>query len=90
MGLGCCSLPRPVSHPALQENEAPVDDIEDVVLSNQDEKRRVEHWKKLDKLQGFKKYRRKTDPYRDPSRRVKDWDEINRRQKVCWLATYPL
>lgn len=67
----------------LQENDAPVDDIEDVVLSTKDEKKRAEHWKKLDKLHGFKKYRRQTDPYRDPVKRVKDWNEINRRQKVC-------
>lgn len=37
--------------------------------------------KTLDKLNGFKKYKRKTDEYRDPEIRIKDFEEINHRLK---------
>jgi glutamate synthase (NADPH/NADH) len=37
--------------------------------------------KKLDKVGGFMRYKRKGEPYRDPSKRVKDFDEISNRMK---------
>ena len=36
---------------------------------------------KLDNLGGFTKYKRKGEPYRDPAKRAKDYDEINNRLK---------
>ncbi|KAG8184761.1 hypothetical protein JTE90_019357 [Oedothorax gibbosus] len=41
-----------------------IKDIEDVIPND------------LDKIRGFMKYPRKTNPYRDPGERQKDWNEI--------------
>ncbi|XP_035214199.1 putative glutamate synthase [NADPH] [Stegodyphus dumicola] len=43
---------------------ATVKDIEDVIPDN------------LDKVRGFMKYQRMTNPYREPSERLHDWNEI--------------
>jgi glutamate synthase (NADPH/NADH) len=59
-----------------KKNEPQVEDVEDVVL-DEDEIQKRRH--KLDKLRGFMKYKRKTDPYRDAKERAGDWDEINHR-----------
>lgn len=78
--------------PAQQKSDAPIEDIEDVVLSSAEEKKRAENWKKLDKTRGFMKYKRQTDPYRDPVKRVKDWSEIRKPLKVrvlLWLRCDP-
>lgn len=56
--------------------EPQVEDVEDAVL---DEETILERRSKLDKLRGFMKYKRKTDPYRDPKKRSNDWNEINHR-----------
>lgn len=56
--------------------EPQVEDVEDAVL---DEETIQARRKKLDKLRGFMKYKRKTDPYRDPKKRSNDWKEINHR-----------
>ncbi|KAI8067750.1 hypothetical protein BC940DRAFT_333325 [Gongronella butleri] len=65
--------------PCAQEhkkNEPQVDDLEDSVM---DEATILERRKKLDKVRGFMKYKRRTDGYRNAKRRVRDWDEINNR-----------
>lgn len=51
-------------------------DIEDAMV---DDNKLSERYKRLDKLRGFHKYKRRTDKYRSATRRVKDWDEINAR-----------
>lgn len=56
--------------------EPQVEDVEDAVL---DEETILERRSKLDKLRGFMKYKRKTDPYRDAKKRSNDWNEINHR-----------
>ncbi|KAI8978387.1 hypothetical protein BDB01DRAFT_799651 [Pilobolus umbonatus] len=53
-----------------------LEDLEDSVL---DEETILKRRAKLDKVQGFKKYKRKTDSYRDSKKRVGDWKEINNR-----------
>jgi glutamate synthase (NADPH/NADH) len=71
-------------HSSKKIEEPQVEDLEDTVLDEETiQKRRL----KLDKLRGFMKYKRKTDSYRDPERRVKDWDEINHRLSRSELHT---
>lgn len=41
--------------------------------------------KEVDKLRGFVKYSRKSDKYRDPIKRAKDWKEVNGRLGVSEL-----
>ena len=64
--------------------EPQVEDVEDAVLDEETIKQRR---LKLDKLKGFMKYKRKTDPYRDPKTRANDWDEINYRLSRSELHT---
>ncbi|ORX52488.1 glutamate synthase [Hesseltinella vesiculosa] len=53
-----------------------IEDVEDSLLSEQEiQARRA----RLDKLRGFMKYKRKTDPYRPAASRVNDWKELNKR-----------
>ncbi|KAI8331792.1 hypothetical protein EDC96DRAFT_31290 [Choanephora cucurbitarum] len=59
---------------AHQKAEPQVEDLEDSVLS---EEAILARRAKLDKVRGFKKYKRKTDPYRDAKKRGSDWDEVN-------------
>lgn len=54
--------------------EAAIEDLEDSVL---DEEAILARRAKLDKLRGFMKYKRKTDPYRAAKKRAGDWDEVN-------------
>lgn len=73
--------PKKCKHPT---KEPEVEDVEDAVLDEETiQKRRL----KLDKLRGFMKYKRKTDPYRDPKKRTHDWDEINHRLSKQELHT---
>ena len=66
----CCD---DVSH-VHKKTEPNVEDVEDSVLTEEEILKRRE---KLDKLRGFIKYKRKTDPYRDAKKRLGDWDEVN-------------
>ncbi|OBZ85326.1 putative glutamate synthase [NADPH] [Choanephora cucurbitarum] len=59
---------------AQKKLEPQLEDLEDSALSEAEILKRRE---KLDKLRGFMKYKRRTDPYRDPKKRSKDWDEVN-------------
>ncbi|KAI8091565.1 hypothetical protein BDF21DRAFT_490308 [Thamnidium elegans] len=73
--------PKKCKHPT---KEPAVEDVEDAVLDEETiQRRRL----KLDKLRGFMKYKRKTDPYRDPKKRTHDWDEINHRLSKQELYT---
>lgn len=51
-------------------------DIEDNVVDVELAQKRE---KNLDKIRGFIKYQRQTDKYRDPRRRIRDWNEVNKR-----------
>ncbi|KAJ1566778.1 glutamate synthase [NADH], partial [Cladochytrium tenue] len=51
-------------------------DLEDNVVDETLAKKRTVA---VDKVRGFMKYKRQTDKYRNPARRVKDWKEINAR-----------
>jgi glutamate synthase (NADPH/NADH) len=56
--------------------EAPVVDLEDAMVDEVATKKRFE---KLDKVRGFMKYKRLGEPYRNPRKRVKDWQELSSR-----------
>ncbi|KAF0453232.1 glutamate synthase [Gigaspora margarita] len=58
---------------SVKEPEPSVADIEDSMVDEEIAK------KKLDKVRGFMKYKRKVDNYRNPVKRIKDWNEINAR-----------
>jgi glutamate synthase (NADPH/NADH) len=57
-------------------------DLEDQIL---DEEATKERRSKLDKVRGFKKYKRRGDKYRDSKKRCSDWDEINNRLTTAEL-----
>ncbi|ORX42434.1 glutamate synthase [Hesseltinella vesiculosa] len=59
-----------------KKREAPVEDLEDSVM---DEATILERRKKLDKIRGFMKYKRRTDGHRNAKRRIQDFEEINNR-----------
>ncbi|KAJ3071833.1 glutamate synthase [NADH] [Podochytrium sp. JEL0797] len=61
-----------VAVPEAKKEEPVLLDLEDAVPDEA-------MLKKLDKVKGFKMYARKTDSYRNASKRVKDFDEINAR-----------
>ncbi|KAI9143021.1 hypothetical protein BKA69DRAFT_1027021 [Paraphysoderma sedebokerense] len=67
----------PTPKPA-KRHEANVADIEDSMVGESEMKRRAEV---IDKVKGFMKYKRQTDHYRNPKKRVKDYKEINARLK---------
>ncbi|BGP36122.1 glutamate synthase [NADH] [Rhodotorula kratochvilovae] len=56
--------------------EPAVADLEDSLIDASVAKKRVET---LDKVKGFKLYKRLTEPYRNPRKRVQDWAEISNR-----------
>ncbi|KAI8377700.1 uncharacterized protein BYT42DRAFT_605319 [Radiomyces spectabilis] len=58
------------------KNTPAIEDVEDSVL---DEKTILARRAKLDKLRGFMKYKRRNDPYRDPKKRINDWNEVTNR-----------
>jgi glutamate synthase (NADPH/NADH) len=72
-----------VSH-EKKKREPSVDDVEDSVL---DEDEILKRREKLDKLRGFMKYKRKTDPYRNAKKRLGDWKEVNVRLSRSELHT---
>ncbi|KAI8049493.1 hypothetical protein BDF22DRAFT_758229 [Syncephalis plumigaleata] len=61
---------------AQSNHEAPLADMEDAMV---DEKMAHKRAQIIDKLRGFMKYKRRGDPYRNPRKRVKDWEEISAR-----------
>ncbi|RCI03903.1 glutamate synthase [NADH] [Rhizopus stolonifer] len=65
---------KSVDDTSQKKFEPQLEDVEDSALSEEEILKRRE---RLDKLRGFMKYKRRTDPYRDPKKRLKDWDEVN-------------
>ncbi|CAL1704998.1 unnamed protein product [Somion occarium] len=72
--------PLPTPHASRSaskaRNEASVIDMEDSLVDDATTKQRSQ---KLDKTRGFMKYKRLTETYRPPRKRVKDWKEISTR-----------
>ncbi|SCZ91480.1 BZ3500_MvSof-1268-A1-R1_Chr1-2g01437 [Microbotryum saponariae] len=62
--------------PAHKSNEPSVVDLEDAMVDDTTAKKRVEQ---LDKIRGFMKYKRLTESYRNPRKRVQDWAELSTR-----------
>ncbi|BGP23632.1 glutamate synthase [NADH] [Rhodotorula toruloides] len=56
--------------------EPAVVDLEDSMVDEATARKRIET---LDKVKGFMKYKRLTEPYRNPRKRVKDWAELSSR-----------
>ena len=70
---------EPVRLPPSPEKEPIILDIEDgAVDTDMTTKKAVV----LDKIRGFIKYKRQTDKYRNPLKRIKDWKEVNARLNV--------
>ncbi|KAI8325169.1 glutamate synthase [Martensiomyces pterosporus] len=63
--------------PKIAANGSDLVDIEDALV---DDSLLSDRFKKLDKLRGFVKYKRRADKYRNAKKRVNDWDEISSRQ----------
>ncbi|KAJ3294774.1 glutamate synthase [NADH] [Borealophlyctis nickersoniae] len=70
------AAPAPVAEAPTKRKEPVVLDIEDGAVDAEMARKRTEV---VDKLKGFMKYKRQTDGYRNPRKRVKDWKEINAR-----------
>lgn len=72
------SLPSPLMSRSSSKAriEPSVGDLEDSLIDDATTKSRM---KKLDKTRGFMKYKRLTETYRPPRKRVKDWKEISHR-----------
>ncbi|GAA6007849.1 glutamate synthase (NADH) [Rhodotorula paludigena] len=68
------------------KHEPAVVDLEDSMTDGVAAKKRVET---LDKVRGFMKYKRLTEPYRNPRKRVQDWAEISTRlsEDECKVQT---
>ncbi|KAJ2521059.1 glutamate synthase [NADH], partial [Coemansia sp. RSA 2049] len=64
---------------------APANDLVDIEDALVDEALLSDRFKKLDKLRGFVKYKRRGDKYRNARKRVNDWDEISARQTKAQL-----
>ncbi|KAI5479957.1 GOGAT, glutamate synthase [Pseudohyphozyma bogoriensis] len=75
-----------MSKPVEESSEPAVVDLEDAALDEAATKKRVEA---LDKVKGFMKYKRLTESYRNPRKRVKDWAEISTRltEDECKVQT---
>ncbi|KAL3243263.1 hypothetical protein MRX96_047530, partial [Rhipicephalus microplus] len=65
--------------PAAPAPAERVCDIEEVVADGDAKKKQLEN---LDKIRGFMKYKRETEPYRPAMQRMQDWKEIYNRQGV--------
>jgi glutamate synthase (NADH) len=63
--------------PEAKNKHAKVTDIEESISDEKVEKKRAA--KVLDKTRGFMKYDRRSEKYRDPKTRLKDWQEISSR-----------
>ncbi|KAJ3400407.1 glutamate synthase [NADH], partial [Chytridiales sp. JEL 0842] len=62
-----------------KKNEPLIVDLEDNIV---DESMAKKKSAVIDKVRGFMKYKRQTDKYRNPVRRIKDYNEINARLNV--------
>lgn len=69
--------------PSKARIEPNVTDLEDSLVDDATTKQRM---KKLDKTRGFMKYKRLTETYRPPRKRVKDWKEISHRLNESELS----
>eukprot|EP00127_Corallochytrium_limacisporum_P005293 Clim_evm24s202 gene=Clim_evmTU24s202 len=67
--------------------EPTIFDIEESVLDKSTEDNKKRRMEKLDKMRGFQKYKRAGDLYRDPKKRLRDFDELSKRPKESQLAT---
>ncbi|KAJ2157277.1 glutamate synthase [NADH] [Coemansia sp. RSA 552] len=72
----------PEPQPQPQSQSSALVDIEDAMV---DDSLLSERFKKLDKLRGFSRYKRRSDGYRNARRRTGDWNEIARRQTKAQL-----
>ena len=70
------SSTRSSRSPSKVRIEPQVTDLEASLVDDTTTKQRM---KKLDKTRGFMKYKRLTEAYRPPRKRVKDWKEISHR-----------
>ncbi|RCI06281.1 glutamate synthase [NADH] [Rhizopus stolonifer] len=70
------AIVRPCAQEHAKKAEPSVEDLEDSIL---DEEAILSRRAKLDKVRGFIKYKRRTDRYRDATKRTGDWEEINNR-----------
>ena len=70
------NLPATPKTPAKQDGAAKLQDIEETIGDNAAEKRRA---LVLDKTKGFMLYGRRSEKYRNPKTRVKDWGELSER-----------
>ncbi|KAK9476289.1 hypothetical protein V1514DRAFT_322282 [Lipomyces japonicus] len=66
-------------HVAVVAKEPKLQDLEDSVLDNAAETRKSKTIVALDKTKGFMKYKRRSEKYRNPKSRTKDWQELNTR-----------
>ncbi|KAJ1657099.1 glutamate synthase [NADH] [Dispira simplex] len=59
-------------------------DLEDSAVDEDTQKKRLQ---KMDKIRGFIKYKRQSEGYRNPKKRLHDWNEINSRLDYVGLKT---
>ncbi|KAL1914692.1 uncharacterized protein VTP21DRAFT_8103 [Calcarisporiella thermophila] len=67
---------------AKKQLEPEIQDVEDAAM---DDATFAARMGKLDKVRGFMKYKRRGDPYRNPRKRVKDWQELSNRPSPAQL-----
>ncbi|KAK9467205.1 hypothetical protein V1512DRAFT_262194 [Lipomyces arxii] len=65
--------------PQVAAHEPKLQDLEDAIVDDNAEKRKANTVLALDKTKGFMKYKRRSEKYRNPKTRVKDWAELNTR-----------
>ncbi|KAJ3300990.1 glutamate synthase [NADH], partial [Blyttiomyces sp. JEL0837] len=70
------ALPHPPPVVVHEKKEPQLVDLEDSVVDEGLAKKRSVA---VDKVRGFMKYKRSTDPYRNPKKRIRDYKEINAR-----------
>ncbi|KAJ5888836.1 hypothetical protein N7495_008877 [Penicillium taxi] len=66
-----------VAKPKIEEKKADMLDIEDSISDSKTEKKRSALI--LDKTRGFMKYTRRSEKYRNPATRTRDWAELSNR-----------
>ncbi|KAJ8099445.1 hypothetical protein POJ06DRAFT_135221 [Lipomyces tetrasporus] len=82
--LGLSQAPSPVTELEKETvesaaKEPKLQDLEDAILDKTAEKRKANTVIALDKTKGFMKYKRRSEKYRNPKTRTKDWQELNTR-----------
>ncbi|ANB14084.1 glutamate synthase (NADH) [Sugiyamaella lignohabitans] len=76
--LSRSATPSPAPH-VHKPAEPKVVDLEDTILDHKAEEHKNKAIAPLDKLHGFKKYKRRNEKYRNPHDRTKDWAELSNR-----------